>query len=218
MLIHERMTRNPITIPPSMPVADALQLMRKKSIRRLPIVDPKSGKVVGIVTEKELLYASPSPATSLSIHEINYLLAKLTVDKIMSTDLITVTEDTPIEEAARIMVDHQIGGLLVMRGEELIGIITETDLFKTFIELFGARCEGVRLTIVVPERKGELYEISQAITEIGGNIVTLGTFWGDDPSTRLLTIRVSEVTQEDLVAKMEAIGAEVIDARVCRIS
>ena len=216
MLIHERMTPNPITTPPSIPVADALQLMREKGVRRLPVVDPESSKVIGIVTEKELLYASPSPATSLSIHEINYLLAKLTVEKVMSTDLIVAAEDTPIEEAARIMVDHQIGALLVMRGDNLVGIITETDLFKTFIELFGARCEGVRLTIMVPERKGELYQITQAITALGGNIITLGTFWGDDPATRLLTLRVSEVTQEELVAKMKEIGAKVIDARACQ--
>ncbi len=213
MLVYERMTHNPITITPDTPVADALKLMNEKNVRRFPVMDPHTNKLVGIVTEKELLYASPSPVTSLSIYEINYLLSKLTVEKVMSTEVITVGEDTPIEEAACIMVDHKIGALPVMRGDALVGIITETDIFKTFIELFASREGGVRLTLLVPERKGELAAITRAIAELGGNIVTLGTFLGEDISNRLLTIKVAGVPQEALVAKMREIGTKVIDAR-----
>jgi len=209
------MTHHPITVHPDMPVADALRLMRERNVRRFPVLDRKSDRLIGIVTEKELLYASPSPVTSLSMHEIHYLLARLTVDKVMSTDPITVTEDTAIEEAARIMVDHRVGGLPVMRGEQLVGIITETDLFRIFIELFAAREGGVRLTLLVPERKGELLKLARAITELGGNIVSLGAFQGEDLTNRLLTIKVAEVPQEDLVHKMQEVGARVIDARVC---
>lgn len=214
MLVHERMTRHPITILPDMSVADALKLMRDEKVRRFPVVDQKH-KLVGIVTEKELLYASPSPVTSLSVHEIHYLLSRLTVAKVMSTELATVPEDTLIEEAARIMVDRNIGALPVMRGEQLVGIITETDLFKTFIELFAAREAGVRLTLLVSEQKGKLAEIAQAIARLGGNIISLGTFQGDDMSTRLLTIKVVDAPREALIAKVETLGIRVIDARDC---
>src|SRR5512138_2630820 len=98
MLVRDRMTRNPITIAPDTPVEEAVVQMREARVRRFPIVD-KSGKVVGIVSERDLLYASPSPATSLSIHEIHYLLSKLRVREVMKTALITVTEDTPVEDA-----------------------------------------------------------------------------------------------------------------------
>lgn len=215
MLVGERMTHNPITIPPDTPVADALRRMRQENVRRFPVVDRKSGKLIGIVTEKELLYASPSPVTSLSVHELHYLLAKLTVNRIMTTDLVTVSEDAPIEEAALLMIDRGVGGLPVLRGETLVGIITETDVFRTFTELFAARQEGVRLTLLVPERKGELLEITQAIAGLGGNIAALGTFQGEDPSSRTLTVKVTDASRQALVEAMEGLGVRILDAREC---
>jgi acetoin utilization protein AcuB len=209
------MTHNPITVYPDLPVSEALNRMRTEGIRRFPVLDRKTNKLIGIVTEKELLYASPSPVTSLSIHEINYLLSKLTVEKVMTVKPVTVREDTPIEEAALVMIDNKIGALPVMRDDALIGIITETDVFKTFIELFAAREQGVRLTLLVPEQKGELAIITEAIAELGGNIGALGTFQGQDTSNRLLTIKVDGVDQEQLANKMKEIGAKIIDARTC---
>jgi acetoin utilization protein AcuB len=206
------MTHNPITIQPNTPVAEALQLIRDKNVRRLPVLDKKD-RLIGMVTEKELLYASPSPVTSLSMHEITYLLSKLTVDEVMTRNPITVTEDTPIEDAAALMADHKIGGLPVMRGQQLVGIVTETDLFKTFIELFSARESGVRITLLVPEVKGELSTLTHAISEIGGNILSLGTFQGEDPTNRLLTVKVAGVAEDTLIEAMQAAGAEVIDTR-----
>ena len=213
MLVYERMTRHPITVSPDTPVAEALQMMREHNVRRFPVIDKKTTRLVGIVTEKELLYASPSPVTSLSIHEIHYLMSKITVDEVMTTELVTVAEDTAIEEAALLMVDNKVGALPVMRGQQLVGIITETDLFKTFIELFSAREQGVRLTVLVPEVKGELAAVTQAISEIGGNIISLGTFLGEDMTNRLLTIKVAEVDQEVLLSKMQGLGAKVVDVR-----
>ena len=127
MLIGERMSKPVITIPPDMPISDALNLMKKEQIRRVPVV--KNGKLAGIVSDKDLLNASPSPVTTLSIWEMNYLLSKITVSEVMSKNVMTVTEDTPIEQAARIMADNKIGGLPVMRDGHVVGIITETDLF-----------------------------------------------------------------------------------------
>ena len=134
MLTRERMSRPAITAPPEMPIQDALSLMRKKGIRRLPVLD-KKGKLVGIVSDRDLLHASPSDATSLSVWELNYLLSKVTLKRVMSAPVITVSPDTPVQEAARIMVEKKIGGLPVIQGGKLVGIITETDLFKVLLEL-----------------------------------------------------------------------------------
>jgi len=214
MLVYERMSRHPITVNVDVPIDEALHLMRDSKVRRLPVVD-KQGKLVGIVSEKDLLYASPSPVTSLSIHEIHYLVSKIKVADVMTKDVITVGEYTPLEEAARIMVDHKIGGLPVVRNGTLVGIITETDLFKIFIELLGAREEGVRLTMLIPERPGTLAAITRNIAEMGGNIVSLSTFLGEDPTNRLIAIKVAGVAQEELVRNMTALGMEIVDARTC---
>lgn len=217
MLVYERMTHHPITVYPDMPIEAALKLMREEKVRRFPVIDRKTQKLIGMVTEKDLLYASPSPATSLSIHEIHYLLSKITVEQVMSKQLYTVAEDVPIEEAARIMVDRGVGALPVMRGDKLVGIITETDLFKVFIELFAARQEGVRVTLLAPERKGVLHQITQIVLELDGNIVSLGTFQGEDLSNRLLTIKVAGVEQTALTQKLAEIGIKVVDARTCSL-
>lgn len=218
MLVGERMTRRPITVGEDASVDEALQLMHSEHIRRLPVVD-KHGRLVGIVSELDLLKVSPSPATSLSIYEIPYLLAKIKMRDIMTRDVITVTEDTPIEEAARIMADNKIGGLPVMRDGKLVGIITETDIFKIFLEMLGGREPGVRISLLVPEKRGMLAKITSKIAEIGGNILALGTTMGEDPSNRQVTIRVSDVSEPELVAAMQEIGegVEVLDTRYCKV-
>jgi len=127
--------------------------------------------------------------------------------------VISVAEDTPVEDAARIMTDHKIGGLPVMRGELLVGIITETDLFKLFLELLGARKKGVRLTMLVPDVKGTLAKIASVIAQQGGNIIALGTFLGEDPSNLMVAIKVADVPKETLVNALEPLIVEIIDAR-----
>jgi acetoin utilization protein AcuB len=131
MLVHERMSKHPITITEDTPINQAIKVMRDEKVRRLPVLS-KKGELVGIVSEKDLLYASPSPATSLSIYELHYLVSKITVGRVMTKGVITVSEHTPLEEAARIMADNKIGGLPVVRDGKLVGIITESDLFKIF--------------------------------------------------------------------------------------
>ncbi len=212
MLVGTRMTRNPITVRDDTSMYDALKIMRENKVRRLPVLD-QDGKLVGMVSEKDLLYASPSPATSLSVWEISYLTSKISVKELMSTQLVTVCEDCPLEEAARLMVDNRIGGLPVIRGDQLVGIITETDLFKIFLELLGARAQGTRFSLVVPERKGMLADISRAIADLGGNIVALGTFLGEDPTTRLITLKVQDVDKEELWAKLQEMGVKLADVR-----
>jgi acetoin utilization protein AcuB len=188
--------------------------MRTEKVRRFPVLD-KRGELVGMVSEKDLLYASPSPASSLSVWEIPYLLSKIKIRDTMTRDVITVTEDAPLEEAARIMADNSIGSLPVMRNGKLAGIITETDMFKVFLEMMGAREGAVRLTLMVPERAGMLAQIAGKIAEMGGNILALGTLMGEDPTSRQLTVRVTDVAESDLVSAMEDLGLTMLDARFC---
>ncbi len=218
MLVGERMTPRPITVTEETSLPEALELMRKEKIRRLPVLD-KHGKLVGIVTELDLLRASPSPATTLSIYEIPYLLSKVKMRDIMTREVITVTEDTPIEEAARIMADNKIGGLPVMRDDKLVGIITETDIFKLMLELFGARQSGIRVTLSVPDEKGVLARVTGKIAEIGGNILSLGTAMGEDPTTSILILRVADVSEEALVAALNGLGGgiRVTHSRTCTL-
>lgn len=212
MLVKERMTHNPITVREDTSLDEAMRIMKREKIRRLPILDA-AGKLAGIVSNQDLLAASPSQATTLSKYEVGYLISKITMQEIMTSDVITVQEDTPVEEAARIMADNKIGGVPVMRGDTLVGIITETDLFKVFLEVLGAREQGLRVTIQTCDCKGVLAELTGAIARLGGNIVSLGTFLGDDPTTRLITIKIQDVQREALLPVIESLGEEVIDIR-----
>lgn len=213
MFVRDRMSAEPVTVTVETPFQDALKLMREHKFRRLPVVD-QNGKLVGIVSERDLLYASPSPATSLSVWELNYLLSKLMIDEIMTEDVISTTPDTPIEDAARVIADNKIGGMPVVDADErVVGVITETDLFKTFVEMLGGGEGGLRMTLEVPERKGVLAELSRVIYDLGGNIVSVGSFWGEAPGERELVVKVRDVKKDQLIDKLEAIGDHVVDAR-----
>lgn len=215
MLVGERMSRPVISIHPDMPIQDALNLMHTEHLRRLPVVD-KRGKLVGIVSERDLLHASPSDATSLSVWELNYLISKITVDRVMTKEVITITEDTPLEEAARLMADGKVGCMPVMHDDEMVGIITETDLFKVFLELLGAREPGVRLSVLLPDVPGELAKLTRAIFNLDGNIIALGTFLGESPENREVTIKVGGVELQVLKEAVEPIVDRLIDIRETR--
>jgi acetoin utilization protein AcuB len=212
MLVRERMTKNPVTTAPDTSVTDALRLMREKKVRRLPVMDAH-GKLVGIVADQDLLYASPSPVSSLSVWEMNYLLAKLKVEEVMTRQVTTVAEDTPVEEAARIMVDNKIGGLPVMRGGQLAGIITETDLFKIFLGLLGGRSKGVRVTAFIPEVKGTLAKITSAIFNAGGNILAFSQSQDATGTRWQVTVKVEDVAKDKLVEVLRPVVQEIVDVR-----
>jgi acetoin utilization protein AcuB len=211
MLVGERMSHPVISISPDMPIIDALNLMKRERIRRTPVV--KEGKMVGIVSDKDLLNASPSPATSLSVWEMNYLLSKIRVKDVMTKKVLTVQEGTPIEEAARIMADNKIGGLPVMSNDHVIGIITETDLFKIFLELMGAREIGVRMSVLVLDKPGQLAKLTETIANLEGNVIAFGQFTGEDPTNREVTFKVAGVNDEQLREKITPIVEKVLDIR-----
>ncbi len=196
MLVVERMTTNPITVLGDLSVSNALKIIQERQVRHLPVVDDQE-TLVGIVAEKDLLRADSGES----------------VARVMSSDVITVTEYTALEEAARIMADRKVSSLPVMRDGRLVGIITETDLFNIFLELLGARVPGLRLTMLVPEEQGMLASVTGEIALMGGNIIAMSTFMGEDPTNRLLTIKVSGIPEEKLVAVMEALGLEIVDVR-----
>lgn len=145
MRIRDMMTKNPMTIDSQTLVLDAQKIMRENNIRRLPVVE--KGKLVGIITHHDILEAAPSPATSLSVHELNYLLSKMKVKEIMKKNPVTLTPDTPFEEALRIGQEKKIGSFPVVENGKLVGIATESDIVRFLTRALGVREEGSRITI-----------------------------------------------------------------------
>ncbi|GHU39192.1 hypothetical protein FACS1894190_02780 [Spirochaetia bacterium] len=212
MIVNRIMTKNPVFIHPDMPVSDARSLMDKEKIGRLPVLD-KENNLIGIVTKKDMLKAGPSPATSLDMYEISYLLSKLKVDKVMTKKVITVEENEVVEEAARIMSDNDISCLPIMRGKLLVGIITGKDLFRAFVKAFGAGHDGVRITFSMEDKPGQIAKLSGAIGEKGGNIIAFVSQDGDDLSTRRGTLKIAgldKATVQNIVAQ---VSADIIDIR-----
>ncbi len=198
MFVGERMSHPVISVTPDVPIHDALVMFKKEHIRRAPVM--KDGKLVGIVSERDLLNASPSPVTSLSVWEMNYLMSKVTVKQVMSKKVKTIDIDTPIEEAARIMADSKFGGMPVVRSGQVVGMITETDLFKTFLELMGARTKGIRVTAEIDDAPGSLAKVTKAIADAGGDFISFGQFSGNDTSSKILTFKVHGL-KKDVVEK-----------------
>jgi acetoin utilization protein AcuB len=209
MLVGERMSHPVVTVSPKTPMQEAHKMMRDENIRRLPVVDER-GRLVGIVSESDFLHASPSDVSSLSVWEMNYMLSKITVEKIMTREVTTTEANTPIEEAARKMVDSKIGGLPVLKDGELVGIITETDLFKIFLEMLGARESGVRLSVLIANIPGTLTTLTKAIFDKGGNLVALGTFMGEN---REITLKVTGVDKDSLEAAVKDHVERILDIR-----
>jgi acetoin utilization protein AcuB len=202
-----------ISITPDMPIMDAFDLFKREKIRRAPVI--KAGKMVGIVSDHDLLNATPSQATTLSVYELPYLLGKIKVKDVMTKEVRSVSETTPIEEAARIMADNKLGGLPVLRDSHVVGMITETDLFKIFLEMMGAREKGVRATLLMEEKPGQLAKLTQAIANLGGNFIAFGQFAGEDPSNRLVTFKVSGLEESRVKSEIEPIAEKIIDLRIC---
>jgi acetoin utilization protein AcuB len=207
------MTRNPVFIHPEMSLTEARSLMDREHVGHVPVLN-KNNELVGLLTRKDLLKAGPSPATSLDMYEISYLLSKLNVEKVMEKEVITVSESEVLEEAARIMADKGIGCLPVMNGSLLVGIVTDTDIFHAFVNAFGARHQGVRITVNFDEKPGQLAKFASAIAEKGGNIVAFVSSEGDDVAHRRATLKITGISAacaEAAARKME--GSEIEDLR-----
>ncbi|MEA4882575.1 MAG: CBS and ACT domain-containing protein [Clostridia bacterium] len=201
------MSSRPVTVSPETSVMDALELMKRNNVRRLPVMSGDT--LAGIVTELDLLHISPSPATSLSVFEINYLISKMKVREAMTTKVLTVAADDTLEKAALMMRKHKIGGLPVLEGTRLVGIITETDIFDAFIEGFGLKHVGVRLTVDVADRRGAFAELTQAISSANADIISLSTF-ERAPGVARLVIRLRNENADKACEAVAAQGFTIV--------
>jgi len=207
------MTRNPVFIHPELSLTEARSLMDKERIGHLPVLN-KNNELVGLITRADLIKAGPSSATTLDMYEISYLLSKLKVEKVMERNVIIVQENEVVEEAARIMADQGIGCLPVLNGSLLTGIITDTDIFHFFINAFGARHKGIRITVNFKEKPGQFATFTGAIAEKGGNIVASVSSEGDDVAHRRATFKITGISRaavEEAAGKLD--GGEIEDIR-----
>jgi acetoin utilization protein AcuB len=214
MLIKELMIPKPAVLAPHTTMPEALRLMKEKGVHRMPVVDAH-GTLVGIISETDLHNATPSSATLLSFWEIPTLLAKITVEMLMVKDVATVTEDTPVEDAARVMADRNIGSLPVMNGKHLVGMVIQNDIFRAFMELLGGRRKGVRVWATTADRKGTVAEITAAIAAASGDIVGLGFHEVRDVKGARweITLKVQDLTREQLVTILTPHVIELLDVR-----
>ena len=208
MFVADRMTRNPISIKPEDKVDTAAALLKEHKIRRLPVVD--NGKLVGIVTDKDLMRVSPSAATTLSRYEINSLLAKISIREIMSDKVISVNENAPIEEAALLMSMNKIGGVPVVTDVgTVVGVITETDIFNSLVEIMGLSEGKDRITIEVDNKVGVVKDIAGIFSDAGFNIDSFVTCKKDMGKYDII-VRGDFMNDEALAQELESHGYHVI--------
>ena len=211
MLVKDVMTKNPTTIESNASVMEAKVVMKRNNINKLPVVE-KNGRLVGIITENDLQRAAPSEATTLDMYELTYLLSKLTVEKTMEKNVVTVQSSETVEAAAKIMADGEFGCLPVMEDKLLVGIITDGDLFRMFIEMFSTDTKGVRAIVTMSDASGTLSVFTQKVAEVKGKIITCVTTKAGDTEHRKVTVKATDISLEKFKAICESCG-EVEDIR-----
>lgn len=201
MFVRKKMTLNPFTISPDQTIPDAQELMSQHNIRRLPVL--KRGKLVGVVSREDILRSSPSKATTFSMGEINYLLAKTKIGQIMTKDPLTISPDALLEEAATLMRDHFVSFLPVVDNDRLVGIITESDIFDSFIELLGFREKGTRLTIEAVDAPGIMSKLTSIISDFGANISNVAVYGGNTKGKSSIVIGINSLNTADIEKAIE---------------
>ena len=200
MLIKDWMTKDPITINDDTSMIKAIHIMNEHRFRRLPVVS--QGKLVGLITDRDLKEASPSKATTLDVHELYYLLAELQVSEIMSRNPISVSQDDTVERAAQIMLEHTISGLPVVDAEgQLVGIITQSDVFRAFMHISGILQGGAQFALRLEDRPGIIKEVADLMRAKGGRLVSLMTYYRTpEENVREVYIRVKSLSPEAVAA------------------
>ncbi|NLY18937.1 MAG: CBS domain-containing protein [Clostridiaceae bacterium] len=207
MFVKNKMTANPFTISPEQSISDAKEIMEQHSVRRLPVV--KDGKLVGVVSREDINRSSPSIATSLSMNEITYLLAKTKIKKIMAKNPIVISPDALLEEAAILMRDNSVSFLPVVRDNKLVGIITESDIFDSFIELLGVREKGTRLTIEVDDEPGIMSHLTGIVGVYGANITHVAVYRGTSGKSAVV-IGINSLNTSAIEQSIEEHGYKII--------
>lgn len=209
MKVKERMTTDVITVNPGTTVTEAFRLMKENNIRRLPVLE--GTRVIGIVTLTDLNQASPSAATSLSIHELNYILAKTKIKDILpkKQQLFTVGSNAYIETAAKIMRQNRISSLPVIDEGKLVGIVTETDIFGALIDILGVNESHSRIDLYVPSGPGSLAEVTGLMAARGINIINTVLYYDNKKFRYKTIIRIEELDCRDLVEELKTKGYEI---------
>jgi acetoin utilization protein AcuB len=209
--MREMIRRNPVTISPDTSFSEARSIIHDRGIRHLPVVD-NDHKVVGIVTDADIRKAAPSDVTTLSIHEINYLLDKLKASAFMTPKdkLITITPDTLIEEAVQLMRDHKIGCLPVLEGENLYGIFTETDALDHLVDIFGLKEKGTRLTVAFEDKVGAMLGILEVFKKHDVNVISIVSPSFIIEGKSIVAIRIRTEDYGSIVRDLEATGYPVL--------
>jgi len=209
--MREKIQRNPITISPEASFFEARNLIHEKGIRHLPVID-KNNHLVGILTDSDIREAAPSDATLLSVQELNYLLGKLKVSAFMTPKqkLITITPDTLVEEAAKLMHDNKIGCLPVLEKEKLYGIFTETDALGHLVDIFGLEQKGTRLSLALEDKPGAMLGILEVLKKHNINIISIVTPSFMVEGKRIAAIRIKTEDYKDVVKDLEKAGYDVL--------
>ena len=208
MRIRDIMTKNPISVDSETFVLDAQKIMEQNNIRRLPVVD--KGKLVGIITQHDLLKAAPSPATSLSVHELNYLLSKMKVKEIMKKNPVTITPDTPFEEALRIGQEKKIGSFPVVDNGKLVGIATESDIVRFMTRALGLKEEGSRITIEgLGGKLSDLERIIQIVNQHQTIILSMVSLPRPEKKDWMIVLRLKTADPDPIVRDFKKAGFNV---------
>ncbi|RJR33586.1 MAG: CBS domain-containing protein [Deltaproteobacteria bacterium] len=196
MLVKDWMTKDPVTITDETSMMKAIHLMKERRFRRLPVVH--EGRLVGMVTDRDLKEASPSKATTLDVHELYYLLGELQIKEIMSRNPLSVSPDDTVEHAAQLMLEKTISGLPVVdAGGRLAGIITQSDVFKAFIHITGISQGGVQFALRLEDKPGVIKEVVDLLREKGARFVSLLTSYATTrEGFRDVYLRVKNLTPE----------------------
>ena len=209
--LREKIQKNPVTISPEASFFEVRNLIHEKGIRHLPVVD-KNGKLVGIVTDRDIREAAPSDATLLSVQELNYLLGKLKVSAFMTPKdkLMTISPDALIEEAIQLMHDHKIGCLPVVEGDKLYGIFTETDALSHLVDIFGYKEKGTRLTVALEDKPGTMLGILEVIKKHNVNVISIVSPSFMVEGKRIAAIRIKTEDYKDVIQDLEKAGYQVL--------
>jgi len=212
MLVSKKMKRDVITVTKNERMTTAKKILQEKNIRHLPVVDGK--KLIGLVTNMDIRKAEASPATSLEIRELHYLLDKLTVGEIMTKNVITVSPDISVEEATTLLHDNKIGCLPVIEDGNLVGMLSENDVMEILIEVMGMKEKGSRLEILLEDKPGALADVARIIKEHNVNIVSVVTDAADEEGKRVVIFKLKTFYFEPIKKALEAAGYPVPYAKI----
>lgn len=211
MFVADWMTKQVVTVVPDDSISHAMHVMRERGIKHLPVV--RDGAVIGVISDRDIKTYTPSKATGLDIYEINYLLAKATVKDAMGTQLSTTTPETPVEEAALVMFERNVGCLPVVEGDVLVGIITDRDIFRSLVDITGVRHGGHRICVTVRDEPGTIRQITDIVRRHGFHLRgILSSYEGVPKGLRRVVIRTS--TEGDFPALQADLDAAYTAVRI----